>query len=509
MSTDRDTTRIVRSWLRTDEHESAARVLDDVLDLLDATPQRRDSWPARRLAHMNTIAKLAIAAAAVVAVAAVAMLPASDDQRVGQPTQAAPSAVPSGDTAATPRPDPTYAPDFGDIEPGAYDIAWPRGPSDARIHLTVPAGWSWIGRDKATIYKDHGRLYGFPADLAAHAVPRVVTSVCALDESSGEVGPTFLPVGSTVADLTTAISNVAGTHWSGPTDVMLGDYPAKQLVTTYAADCPGPTRRSIWESDTDAFFLEDGVRSSIYVVDVDGDRLVIASHERSSSRDVVGELEAIIASIDIERGQVAGAPTPSPEPTPSGRFPAAVGPDADLRIGRHKAVVEDVPFSFSVPTRGWDPQLGFYISKSSIGSQGAEGTIRWTTVRGSRNTDACLKVLDPSVDRSAAEVADAVATAPGVDVVTGPQEVTVGGRAGMHVVLTVREDRGCDPGYFYAYEPVIGGALWTDTQPGDTIMVWIVDVDGTLLFIEGELHEEAGTKLVLEIQQIIDSIQFE
>ena len=41
MSTDRDTTRIVRSWLRTDEHESADRVLDNVLALLDATPQRR------------------------------------------------------------------------------------------------------------------------------------------------------------------------------------------------------------------------------------------------------------------------------------------------------------------------------------------------------------------------------------------------------------------------------------------------------------------------------------
>ena len=41
MSTDRDTTRIVRSWLQTDEHESADRVLDAVLDQLDATPQRR------------------------------------------------------------------------------------------------------------------------------------------------------------------------------------------------------------------------------------------------------------------------------------------------------------------------------------------------------------------------------------------------------------------------------------------------------------------------------------
>ena len=35
MSTDRETTRIVRSWLNTEERESADRVLDAVLDRLD------------------------------------------------------------------------------------------------------------------------------------------------------------------------------------------------------------------------------------------------------------------------------------------------------------------------------------------------------------------------------------------------------------------------------------------------------------------------------------------
>ena len=64
MATERDVTRIVQSWLRTDEHESADRVLDNVLALLDATPQRRSWWPARRFADMNITAKLATAAAA-------------------------------------------------------------------------------------------------------------------------------------------------------------------------------------------------------------------------------------------------------------------------------------------------------------------------------------------------------------------------------------------------------------------------------------------------------------
>src|SRR6476659_5087702 len=71
MSTERDVTRIVRSWLRTDEHESADRILETVLAGLDTTPQRRALWPARRSPDMKTYAKLAIAAVAVVIVAVV------------------------------------------------------------------------------------------------------------------------------------------------------------------------------------------------------------------------------------------------------------------------------------------------------------------------------------------------------------------------------------------------------------------------------------------------------
>jgi hypothetical protein len=73
MSSDRDATRIVRSWLRTDENESADRVLDAVLDRLDTTPQRRATWwPTSRYNDMNPIQRLAVMAAAAVLVIALA-----------------------------------------------------------------------------------------------------------------------------------------------------------------------------------------------------------------------------------------------------------------------------------------------------------------------------------------------------------------------------------------------------------------------------------------------------
>jgi len=85
----------------------------------------------------------------------------------------------------------------------------------------------------------------------------------------------------------------------------------------------------------------------------------------------------------------------------------------------------------------------------------------------------------------------------------------VGGRAAKHVVLNVREDVGCDPGFFFAWQQDWGGAFWAATELGDTIRVWIVDVDGTRLFIEAETNEQAGPELEQEIQQIVESITFD
>jgi sugar lactone lactonase YvrE len=67
MSTDRDTTRIVRSWLEEGATALPDRVLDAVLDQVPATHQRRSSWLARRSPLMsNNLVRTGIAAAAVV-----------------------------------------------------------------------------------------------------------------------------------------------------------------------------------------------------------------------------------------------------------------------------------------------------------------------------------------------------------------------------------------------------------------------------------------------------------
>jgi hypothetical protein len=69
MSTDRETTRLVRSWLEEGVTALPDRVLDAVLDQVPATPQRRPWWPTRRIAQMNRFLPATVAAAAVLVVA--------------------------------------------------------------------------------------------------------------------------------------------------------------------------------------------------------------------------------------------------------------------------------------------------------------------------------------------------------------------------------------------------------------------------------------------------------
>ncbi len=148
MSTDREVTRIVRSWLEEGVTALPDRVLDAVLDQVPATRQRRAWWPARRFAQMSTFAKIAMAAAAVVALAVIGLNVMPRNGTVGgvggpvaTPTPTAtpsPIAIAHRDAAARRRmrslsaPAPTTSP-------------MPPVPGKSMrsvLTFTVPAGWS-------------------------------------------------------------------------------------------------------------------------------------------------------------------------------------------------------------------------------------------------------------------------------------------------------------------------------------------------------------------------------
>ncbi len=210
------------------------------------------------------------------------------------------------------------------------------------------------------------------------------------------------------------------------------------------------------------------------------------------------------------RPAVLASPSPSSSP-PSLTTPSStpeVDPQmGDFTIGRHSLTVGGVPLSFRTTTAGWEPYGSLLIAKSERGPQGAEGIIFWAGVPDDPFAVPCAPLDGPPIG-SVGDVAAVVSTAPGTELVSGPSGATVGGRPAGHAVVIVREDVGCDPGFLYNWKARNGGALWVRSELGDTIRVWIVDVDGKRLFIGGETREDASPRLEQEVQQIVDSIEF-
>jgi hypothetical protein len=102
VSTDRDVERIVRSWMDEGVTQLPDRVLDLVLDQIPATPQRRASWLARRTPTMNTFARFALVAAAVIVAIAVGIGLFARPSDVGPPTEPTASSTPSPASSASP-----------------------------------------------------------------------------------------------------------------------------------------------------------------------------------------------------------------------------------------------------------------------------------------------------------------------------------------------------------------------------------------------------------------------
>jgi hypothetical protein len=432
---------------------------------------------------MNGYAKLAIAAAAVVVVAISGfnLLP-SFGVMGGRPTALPPTAT----TSPTPKAS-------TEIQPVSHVLSSPQ----VRIQLTMPVGWSG---DETSIHRlppvGWRGLLGLA--VTPYDVSHVVTDVC-----TDETDVDFVEVGPTVEDLTTALANQIGVERSGPTDITLGGYPTKKFVFTLRSGCPGSQGHGFWTDATRTygFSLKHGETGTVYVVDVNGDPLVITSQYGSlASAEDIAQLEAITTSIDLE-------PLADPGPRTN------VGPGGWLAIGRHVLSVDGVPLSFDVPTlvqdRGWARYGSLSISKDTVGSQGAEAMIYWTRFPDGVSADPCANLLSLPAGASTADLAAAVSTAPGTDLVTGPSDVTVGGRPAKYAVVTVRADLGCDPGFFFTSAPPPGGPGWWTTDVGDKIRVWIVDVDGTRFFIAGETTPQASPELDQEIEDIVDSIRFE
>jgi hypothetical protein len=297
MSTDRDTTRIVRSWLRTDGHESADRVLDAVLDQLDTTPQRRAGWPAWRTPTMNRFLTIGLGAAAVVLLLVVGF------QFFGSPGNGGLGAGPTPTAQATATPDPTAEATPEPTPEGAHTL-WEGSEGGVRIAVTLPAP-DWVGEPGG----------GFVEKGVNGADPPRGAGMIAFDEGEYYVygdpcqWSTTIPdaPATTVDELVAAMTAQASRDASEPVDITVDGYAGKSITlhvpdNANFSECDQGEFASFGMATTDPDGLYrthqgPGQIDELYIVDVNGVLAVIdIAYYEATPQSVVDELHAIVES---------------------------------------------------------------------------------------------------------------------------------------------------------------------------------------------------------------------
>ncbi len=328
MSTDRDVTRIVRSWLEDGATALPDRVLDSVLDQLPATSQRRAWWPAWRLREMNNALKLAIAAVAVVVVALVGinLLPRSDGVG-GSGTSASPApsptASPSASLSRSPSPSPVLFPN-GPLPAGSYTIQPFVGPGglclgqagcteagaeddSIRITVTVPDGWSGFEISVAPSVERFSPPGGANLLFMRGGWLHTVWQVCGGSGPDIPTGPN-ISTGTTVDEFVTALVDHPDLDVTSPVDVTLAGYSGKYLELQ-APDNIAANQDSPAQGECAYYFVwEPGIYAQgpnalwrIWVLDVNGVRVLVrADSFPGTSPEIQAQLQAIVDSIHIE-----------------------------------------------------------------------------------------------------------------------------------------------------------------------------------------------------------------
>jgi hypothetical protein len=308
---------LIRAFVAEGRDELPDRAFDAVRGEIHRTRQRVVIGPWRE-PQMSNLAKVALAAAAVVAVlfGASRLLPSASGPGATQPSPtpsqtAIPTDTPAPSVAfISPGPICEDASMTGQLEPGTYSVsnaAWTQVP----YTVDVPAGW--------TLADGCGfqRSAGTNSDVLVVTwnVSHVYPDACQWNDSD------VLAAGTTAAELTDLLRSQTGRVPSATTDVQVDGFAAKRTEFTVApgvdtATCNGgpPGYLRFWPNAgpdfTSGFCCSPaGSTDDIRIADVNGKRVVVIIERLSAARpEDVAAAEAIVDSITFET--TTASPTP-------------------------------------------------------------------------------------------------------------------------------------------------------------------------------------------------------
>lgn len=285
MKSDRETTRVVRTWLSDGPTQLPERVLDTVLDELPATRQRRSAlgrW-------FRAVGPLGLATAATVMMAVViGLLGASNGGGPGG------APAPTASERATASPHPELPRTYGELEPGRYAL-----PSSFGVPLSIEVGQGWhscsLGPRELAVCLEGDD----PAPSIGFAIIEyVVEDPC--DPAAGTIA-----LGPGIEDLVDAIAGLPGFEATDPEPAVVDGIEAVALTVTAprAAQCQDPQDGlRTWATSQRVNGVAAGETNELLILEVDGLRVLLAAayHPLTTAAEL-DELRAALDTITFDR----------------------------------------------------------------------------------------------------------------------------------------------------------------------------------------------------------------
>jgi len=303
-----DTERLIRAYLDEGLNELPDRVYEVVRSDIDRTRQRVVIGPWRT-PDMNTFAKLAMAAAAVVVVALVGynLLPGRGGVG-GAPASPSPSISASPAPSASFAARPSDAVPNGALQPGTY-TAYGIAGTTVNVRFTVPAGWSWDQGILSPVQSDRPDAVAiafWSGDLQVYGNPCKWQGT----EPDPPTGPSAREFVTALAaqptrDATAPVERKA----PSPSGSGLTESPGWSVDLTVPADadfsqCDQNQFRSWGPDSLERYHQGPGQRDTVWAIDANGaERIVVlVASFPDEPANTMAESRAILDSMEFSSG---------------------------------------------------------------------------------------------------------------------------------------------------------------------------------------------------------------
>ena len=162
--------------------------------------------------------------------------------------------------------------------------------------------------------------------------------------------------------------------------------------------------------------------------------------------------------------------------------------------------------TFAIANPGWVSNGDFGFDKPADKA----GFIVWGDDADGVFSEPCSSTKAPPVGPSALDMTNAIAGMSSIELVAGPEPFTIGGKPAQMVMVRMPDPLPCPNDQFYLwYDTTIQGAARYASAAGNTVRVWIIEVDGKRIQLDGEYEPSSPASIDAELWAIVNSIQFD